>query len=35
MTLNPEEEESPDEVITDDAIKALHQELLKKTGKKK
>jgi tetratricopeptide (TPR) repeat protein len=35
MTLNPEEEESPDEVISEDSIRALHEVLLIKTGKKK
>lgn len=35
LTLNPEAEESPDEYISEDSIKALHDELLLKTGKKK
>ncbi len=35
LTLNPEAEESPDEMISEDSIKALHDELLVKTGKKK
>jgi tetratricopeptide (TPR) repeat protein len=33
LTLNPESEESPDEVISEKTIKELHEALLKKTGK--
>lgn len=35
LSLNPEAEESNDEVISESSIKALHQDLLHKTGKKK
>ena len=35
LTLNPEAEESPDETLSDESIRALHEELLKRTGKKK
>jgi tetratricopeptide (TPR) repeat protein len=35
MSLNPESEESPDEAISADSIRALHEALLKKTGKLK
>ena len=35
LALNPEAEESPDEVISADSIIALHTALLKKTGKQK
>ncbi len=35
LTLNPEAEESPDEAISEDSIKALHETLLKKAGKRK
>jgi tetratricopeptide (TPR) repeat protein len=34
LALNPEAEESPDEVISQDSIHALHEALLAKTGKK-
>lgn len=35
LSLNPSAEESPDEVISKNSIKALHELLLEKTGKKK
>ncbi|MBM4399533.1 MAG: tetratricopeptide repeat protein, partial [Candidatus Cloacimonetes bacterium] len=35
MTLNPEEEGSHDEEISDKEVITLHEALLKKTGKKK
>jgi len=35
MSLNPQAEESSDEVISDQSISALHEQLLKKTGKTK
>jgi len=35
LSLNPEAEESSDEAISDESIRALHEELLKRTGRKK
>jgi tetratricopeptide (TPR) repeat protein len=35
LTLNPEAEESNDEVLSENSIRALHEDLLIKTGKKK
>jgi tetratricopeptide (TPR) repeat protein len=35
LTLNPAAEESTDEVISENSIRALHELLLEKTGKKK
>lgn len=34
LTLNPGAEESPDETLAEDSIRALHEDLLYKTGKK-